>query len=210
MSYDYPDVVRQDILKMIPADGVVIGSVGCGSAATETLLVAGGRQVHGVDVSPKAIAVACNRLTTARVIEPDERTPFPPASLDGLILADVLEHLAGAGEALASFAAAVKPGGWVVISVPNVRSAEVMARFLLSGDWPEETTGIYDRTHVQIMSRKRLERWCTTAGLRPEKWFDCYDPNGPRRHRFFSTLDRVTFRCFHHWLMYELQVLCRR
>jgi len=210
VTYDYPDAVRPDILRMIPADGLVIGSVGCGRGATEALLVAQGREVHGVDVAPEAIEQAMHRITSPRVVDPGERAPFAPASLDGLILADVLEHLTGAGEALASFAAAVKPGGWIAISVPNMRNAEVIARFVISGDWPEETTGIFDRTHVQIMSRKRLERWCLAAGLRPESWFDCYDPNGPRRHRFFRTLDRLTFRCFHHLLMYELQVLCRR
>src|SRR5687768_13673251 len=112
--YQYPDFVRTDILRMIPADGLIIGSIGCGFAATETELVKQGRQVHGVDISPQAIEVARNRLTSARIIAPDDRLPFESNSLDGLILADVIEHIPSAWSALAAYAACVRPGGWVV------------------------------------------------------------------------------------------------
>ena len=51
-SYVYSDVIRDDILSMIPSDGRVIGSIGCGYAKTEGILVSQGREVHGVDISP--------------------------------------------------------------------------------------------------------------------------------------------------------------
>jgi trans-aconitate methyltransferase len=61
--------------------------------ATEAVLVQQGREVHGVDISTEAIERAKSRLSSARVVAPDDRSPFPAASLDGLILSDVLEHL---------------------------------------------------------------------------------------------------------------------
>jgi 2-polyprenyl-3-methyl-5-hydroxy-6-metoxy-1,4-benzoquinol methylase len=112
-SYVYDDVIRDDILTMIPADGRVIGSVGCGYAKSEAMLVLQGREVHGVDISPRAIELASTRLTSARVVSPEERMPFEPDSLDGLILADVIEHMPQAWDYLACFARMVKPGaGW--------------------------------------------------------------------------------------------------
>ena len=51
-SYVYRDVIRDDILRMIPSDGLVIGSVGCGYAMSEGILNLQGREVHGVDISP--------------------------------------------------------------------------------------------------------------------------------------------------------------
>src|SRR5262245_56553273 len=120
MGYGYLDEVREDILRLIPPDGKVIGSIGCGWGTTEAVLVQQGRQVHGVDISAEAISRAASRLTSARRIEPNDFSPFDPASLDGLILADVLEHIPAAWEALTSYAKAVKPGGWVAISVPNM------------------------------------------------------------------------------------------
>src|ERR1043165_1818671 len=138
-DYQYMDGVRPDILRMFPADGKVIGSIGCGRGATEAALVAEGREVHGVDVSAEAtetgrtrlttarvIETARTRLTSARVIDPADEMPFEEDSLDGLILADVIEHLPMAWLRLKSFVRAVKPGGWIAISVPNNRYIEVL------------------------------------------------------------------------------------
>src|SRR4029450_10791847 len=114
MAYHYDDSVRPDILRMVPEDGRVIGSVGCGRGATEHELVRQDREVHGVDVSAEAIEVAKSRLTTARAIRPDDWDCFEPESLDGLVFADVLEHIPQAWIALEHFARALKPGGWAV------------------------------------------------------------------------------------------------
>jgi len=210
MEYAYKDLLRKDILRMIPADGRIIGSIGCGTAFTEETLVRQGREVHGVDIAQEAIDIASTRITSARVVKPDDWHAFPKDSLDGLILADVIEHIPFAWDALKAFAAAVKPGGWIAISTPNMRNIDVLRTFFLGGDWPEPMLGIFDRTHVQVMSHLRLTRWCVGAGLRIERWFDQYDPYGPRRLAFFRSLDLITLRCFHTWFMYQLQVLCRR
>jgi 2-polyprenyl-3-methyl-5-hydroxy-6-metoxy-1,4-benzoquinol methylase len=208
-DYPYPDVPRGDILAMIPADGKVIGSVGCGSGCTEGILAEQGREVHGVDISAEAVEAARGRLASARLISPDDRVLFPNNSLDGLILADVIEHIPAAWDALALFAQAVKPGGWVVISVPNMQSIYVLIRFMILGDWPERPRGIFDRTHVQMMSRRRLIRWIDGAGLDLERWFDAYGEYR-WRGRVLRALDRLTLRLFHDWLTYQWQCVCRK
>ena len=210
MSYCYDDLPRADILRLIPAEGRVIGSIGCGYASTEAVLVKEGREIHGVDVAPEVQAIASSRLKSFHLIRAGEAIPWEPASLDGLILADVLEHIPAAWDALRQFATFVRPGGWVAISVPNMRSWEMFRHFMLRADWPEKDTGMFDRTHIQMMSQRRLYRWCDSAGLSVEKVFDRYDPNGPRRRRFFKTLDWATLRLFHDFLTYQVQCLCRR
>ena len=57
LEYPYQDVLRRDILAMVPADGTVIGSIGCGSG-TEGILVEQGREVHGVDIAAEAVEAA--------------------------------------------------------------------------------------------------------------------------------------------------------
>jgi O-antigen biosynthesis protein len=211
IAYPYLETPsRVDILRMVPSDGHVIGSFGCGAGNTEHELVLQGREVHGVDIAPEAIAASTPRMTTARLISPDERHPFEENSLDGLILADVIEHLPLAWTALKEITKSVKKGGWVIISVPNMRNIDVLKQFALRGDWPEDPIGIFDQTHIQVMSDRRLERWCEAAGLRIERKFDKYDPFGPRRYAFFRTLDLITFKRFHSWFMYQLQFLCRK
>ena len=208
-DYVYLDQPRADIRRMIPPDGKVIGTIGCGRAATEAQLVRDGREVHGVDVSPEAIEAARGRLTSARVIDPGEESPFEENSLDGLILADVLEHLPMAWLKLQSFAKAVKPGGWVVISVPNNRYVEALFPLLLKGDWPEYPMGIFDETHLQVMTHKRLDRWCKAAGLRKEAEFDLYDFSFFKRN-LYRAINLGTFRLFRSFLTFEVQARYRK
>lgn len=208
-DYVYLDEARPDIYRMIPPDGKVIGTIGCGRAATEAQLVREGRDVHGVDVSPEAIEAASARLTTARVIQPTEESPFEDNSLDGLILADVLEHMPLAWIKLRSFVRAVKPGGWVVISVPNNRYVEALIPLLLKGDWPEYPMGIFDETHVQVLTHKRLDRWCREAGLRKEAEFDLYDFSFLKRN-IYRALNLATLRLFRSFLTFEVQARYRK
>lgn len=209
MSYFYADGARSDILAMIPPDGTEIGSIGCGYAATEAVLVEQGRRVHGVDVEPAAIEVARGRLTTARLIDAGQAEHFAKGSLDGLILADVIEHVPAAWDALRTYAEAIKPGGWAVISVPNMRSLKVFAQFFLRGDWPEDNTGIFDRTHIQVMSRRRLMRWCASAELRPEQWFGIYMSVGWKRALLKAT-SRILLQSCDEWFLNNIQVRCRK
>ncbi|MCS7033894.1 MAG: class I SAM-dependent methyltransferase [Phycisphaerae bacterium] len=210
MAYAYEDQVHESILRMVPADGKVIGSIGCGPAATEGVLVRQGREVHGVDVAQEVYEIARPRLTSLRIISPDDRTPFAPESLDGLILADVIEHLPAAWDALRQYAQAVRPGGWVIISVPNMRYVEAMARYVLRGDWPEEETGIFDRTHLQFMTHRRLARWIHQAGLTPERWFRRPDPRHPRRSWVLNLLNAGLLGLLSNLLDYQIQVRCRK
>lgn len=208
-DYPYLDLVHQYILDMVPEDGKQIGSIGCGSGATEAALMRQGREVHGVDISPEAIEIARTRLTSARVIAPDNISPFEDSSLDGLILSDVIEHIPAAWDVLASYTRAVRPGGWVVISVPNMRSINVVVQFFLLGDWPEKPMGIFDRTHLQVMSVRRLRRWCEHAGLTVEKWYDRYEDHS-WRGRMARILDPLTLRLFHEFFTFQIQFRCRK
>ena len=208
-DYVYLDEPRPDIYRMIPPDGKVIGTIGCGRAATEAQLIREGREVHGVDVSAEAMEVASTRLTTARVIDPGDEMPFEENSLDGLILADVLEHMPLAWDRLKNLVRAVKPGGWVVISVPNNRYVEALVPLLFKGDWPEYPMGIFDETHVQVLTHKRLDRWCRDAGLKKEAEFDLYDFTFLKRN-IYRTLNLATLRLFRSFLTFEVQARYRR
>jgi SAM-dependent methyltransferase len=208
-SYAYFNTVRQDILRMIPSDGTTLGSVGCGYATTEAELVKAGRIVYGVDIAPAVEAVARAHLSRFDLVKPGDPLPWAPRSLDGLLLADVIEHLPAAWDTLAAWSQCVRVGGWVAVSVPNMRNIEVLARFGWSGEWPERDTGIYDRTHLQVMSQRRLNRWADSAGLDFEREFNSYDPNGQRRTRFFRLLDYATLKLFHHLMMYQVQCVYR-
>lgn len=207
--YPYQDSVRQDILRMVPQDGKVIGSIGCGRAATEAVLVEKGRQVHGVDIAGQAADVARSRLTDFRLIDPSEHMPFAPASLDGLILADVLEHIPMAAARLRSYADMLRPGGWLVVSVPNMRYLEVLGTLVIKGEWYEHPLGIFDETHVQVMTHRRLKRWADNASLRLDRWSRAYDYRFLRRN-VYRAIDVATLRTMHSFLTPAVQGVFRK
>ena len=148
-------------------------------------------------------------MTSARVVSPEERMPFEKDSLDGLILADVIEHMPQAWDCLACFARMVKPGGWVVISVPNMRYVGALATFVLGGEWPEDPVGIFDRTHLQVMTHRRLTRWASQAGLERQRWYDKYDYRFVRRN-VCRLVNCVTLGSLRSFLTYQVQGVFRR
>jgi 2-polyprenyl-3-methyl-5-hydroxy-6-metoxy-1,4-benzoquinol methylase len=208
-NYVYTDHLRSEILNMVPKNGQVIGSIGCGQARTEGALVQAGREVHGVDVSERAIEVAKQRITSAKVIKGDELMPFAEGSLDGLLLLDVLEHLPLAWERLSDYVKMVKKGGWVVISVPNMRHIEILTKLVLKGDWPEDEMGIFDKTHIQVMTHKRLKRWGDIAGLEHQSWHNAYRW-AILPHYFYQALDLITFKFFKSFFHYQILAVFTR
>jgi O-antigen biosynthesis protein len=208
-SWSYIDMVRTDILRMIPSDGQLIGTIGCGKGLTESRLIHAERQVYGVDIAADAIEIAKTRLTKAWQISPTDERPFELGSLDGLILSDVIEHMPMAHLRLEQFSSMVKSGGWVVISVPNMLYLEAIYQYLGKRDWPESPVGIFDRTHVQFMTYKRLERWCSNAGLQLETWFDCYH-HGFYRRNIFRTMNLASFKLLRNFTNFEVQGVFRK
>ena len=193
-KYTYADHLRTHIIEMIPeTSGRVLGSIGCGQARTEGALVAKGFEVHGVDMSAKAIEVAEKRITSAKVVNGDELMPFAEESLDGLLLLDVLEHMPEAWSRLEYFTKMVKKDGWVIISVPNMLFARAIKQYLVKGDWPERDAGIFDETHIQFMTYKRVKRWANQSGLKFGFWQDAY-PYGYWEHKFYKATDLATLK----------------
>jgi len=81
--------------------------------------------------------------------------PLRGQKFDCILLLDVLEHMAQPFEYLASLESLLNPGGYVVISVPNI--AHWSIRFsLLFGYFEYTSRGILDRTHLQYFNRRRF------------------------------------------------------
>ncbi|MCP4744220.1 MAG: methyltransferase domain-containing protein, partial [Actinomycetales bacterium] len=84
---------------------------------------------------------------------------------DCLMYADVLEHIREPESVLAAHIPLLKPGGTVIISVPNFRHYTVFCALFLHGEPPYTDAGLFDRTHVRLTTRKLIAKWITDAGL---------------------------------------------
>ena len=95
----------------------------------------------------------------------DPGLPFEPASFDLVVLADVLEHLPDPAAGLQRATSFCRPGGAVLVSVPNV--AHWQARLqLLRGRWPQHDSGTFDASHLRWFTRDSLGALLRDGGLR--------------------------------------------
>ena len=115
---------RPALRSLVPRDlaGAVVLDAGCGSGAQAEWLLDQGADVTGIDVSPRMIDEAERRCAgRGRFFVADLAEPLPlePASLDGITSSLALHYLADWSTPLRSFASALRPEGWAVISLDH-------------------------------------------------------------------------------------------
>jgi len=100
--------------------------VGCGSGRHVVCMSDFGLEVYGMDNSPAGLRLASEWLAgtgqSQRLIVADMRCafPFPDAFFDALIATQVIHHaqLAIVRETACEIARVVRPGGYILVSVP--------------------------------------------------------------------------------------------
>lgn len=106
-----------------PVTGRTVLDAGCGTGAQCAWLLDQGAQVVGVDLSPAMIDEAARRCAgRGQFLVADLAEPLPqiePRSLDGVTCSLALHYLADWAVPLRSFASALRPAGWAVISLDH-------------------------------------------------------------------------------------------
>ncbi len=137
---------------------------------TQHLREALGCQVDCVERSPEMAASA--RSWARNVWEADlDTTELGERSggrtYDLVIAADVLEHLEDPARVLEQCRERLKPGGELLLSLPNVGHAAVLLE-LMKGRFPYGGFGILDRTHRWFFTRESVLALVRGAGFRVE------------------------------------------
>ncbi|WP_026911900.1 class I SAM-dependent methyltransferase [Patulibacter minatonensis] len=154
-AYENP---RSDVQSMVPASARRILDLGCSSGALGAGLKAAvpGREIVGLELDPVYAERARTRLDRVEVADLEALLATPASArelvgdgYDCVIAADVLEHLREPWTALASAVALLRPGGAVVVSLPNVRYWETFWTLARHGTWPRREAGIFDATHLR-------------------------------------------------------------
>lgn len=89
---------------------------------------------------------------------------LPNDHFDCVIFGDVLEHLREPENVLRQAVAKVKPGGVVIVCMPNVQHWTVFANLVL-GSWPQMDAGIFDRTHIRWFAFRDMVNLLSNVGL---------------------------------------------
>jgi methionine biosynthesis protein MetW len=158
-------VIAQHALAVLPEGGSVL-DLGCASGGLLALLRPRAGLLAGLELSQTAARAAAEvgDLVVQGALE-DPVLPFEAGAFDLVVLADVLEHLADPLTALRRATGWCRPGGTVLISVPNV--AHWVARLtLLRGRWPANDSGTFDASHLRWFTRDAVATLLADADLR--------------------------------------------
>lgn len=172
-NQNYFDAPSVEVLSLIPKDIERVLEVGCGSGATLRVLkerrIAEGRtcEVVGVDIEAEAVSRAREHLDAAYLIdaEEEELTGYPQGYFDLLIMQYVLEHTVNPWATLRHWLPLVRPGGYVIIGVPNIANYKFLRRLVLHDEFTHEPAGILDWTHLRYFTGHSLTKLLTEADL---------------------------------------------
>ena len=140
--------------------------VGCGTGSiAEIIRDERSATILGVEPDGERVQLAVARGLSVHhgVLTPEvvrEHGPF-----DFVVFADVLEHLANPAEIVIIAKQGLKPGGSVVVSVPNV--AHWFVRLdLLMGRFNYQDVGIMDATHLRWFTRETICEFFERLGFK--------------------------------------------
>lgn len=163
----YHDLVRPEILNLIPHSVTSCLDLGCGTGALGAQLKK--RQscfVVGVELNKEAFSQASVNLDLAFE---DNLNRFDPVFLerkfDCIVFADILEHLVYPWSVLKKYSDLLSENGLVVASIPNFAHPWVLNQ-LGKGLLRYEPAGVLDFTHLRFFTKTTIFQLFYRAGLK--------------------------------------------
>jgi SAM-dependent methyltransferase len=164
--------LRMDRIESLARPGRIV-DVGCSFGSLLLEARRRGWDPLGVDVSEYAVRHCREELKIPVHLGSIETAPLDPGSARVLHLSEVVEHLPRPREVLKRAAAALEPGGWIVVGTANAAS---VARVVRGPRW-----GYFMPGHVVYFSARLLRRLLEEVGFESFRLF-----RGDDRGRLFD------------------------
>lgn len=145
-------------------DGRQLLDVGCARGHLSVSLKNQGWDVTGIEHDSHDAQVAQEAGISMIVGTAESVLSNMVDTFDVIVFADVLEHFVEPFEVLAMAKRHLKPGGRIVISIPNVAHLSVRLQLLL-GSFNYTDRGILDRTHLHFYTQRTLREMIRQADL---------------------------------------------
>ena len=165
----YSTFARTELVEMMDTAVVAPKVLEIGCATGRTLLSVQHKypqaELYGIELNEttaKLAATVANvqNMDIEKLIAPEWHNKF-----DAIIAADVIEHLRDPWQALKNLRSMLKPGGEIILSIPNVEFIANVLK-LLNGYWEYEDAGILDRTHLRFFTRRSIEEMIREVQLK--------------------------------------------
>jgi SAM-dependent methyltransferase len=179
----YFEHLRAELIDLIAVPPALFVEFGCGTGLTGAEVKRRYPQavVDGFEYSPTAGAAAAARLDHVHigdVGEVDFATLYEPGSIDGLLLADVLEHLYDPWALLVRIRPYLAAGCQVIASIPNIQNLALISA-LAAGEFEYEPAGLLDVTHIRFFTRRGIIRMFEETGYDVHSMANIRDPRIP-------------------------------
>ncbi|HEV3001510.1 MAG TPA: class I SAM-dependent methyltransferase [Solirubrobacteraceae bacterium] len=157
---------REDVQALVPRSATRILDLGCASGALGGALKRRqGAEVVGIELDPEYARDAEERLDLVVCADVVAGLDEDLGDFDCLVAADVLEHLVDPWDALRRAVGRLRPGGAVVVSLPNVRYWETFRELGWRGRWPRRGAGLFDATHLRWFALADMRELLEQAGI---------------------------------------------
>lgn len=175
--YDYAfepdgDEWAARLLRRVPPGGGSVLELGPGPGAMTRVLLERGHRVTVVENDPEALEVLKAlevEVISGNLDSTDWLDAIAGRRFDVVLACDVLEHLRKPEEVLHRLSEFVAPMGRLVISVPNIAYAGVVAA-MRNGIFDYSDKGQLDRTHVRFFTKRSIEKVLLDCGWTPRIW----------------------------------------
>ncbi|MGI8667040.1 MAG: methyltransferase domain-containing protein [Jatrophihabitans sp.] len=166
-EYDFKEgdgsshAVMLRMLESLPPSRIL--DVGCSGGLFAERARAAGHHVTGVD----CLEIPGVRQRTDRFFVADLEAGLPAEvgeRYDVVVAGDIIEHLSRPGDILRQIRDVLRPGGQVLLSVPNFGHWYPRVR-VLTGRFGYDRRGILDDTHLRFFTRATLRRTVRAAGF---------------------------------------------
>jgi SAM-dependent methyltransferase len=161
----YYGAPRLELQPFLPQQYSRVLEIGCGRGGFRSSLHATA-EVWGVE--PVAVAAEIAKAKLDRVFVgtfAEVEFQLPGASFDLIICNDVIEHIADDVGFLQALLTKIKPGGYLMGSVPNMRNLPVFEALIFSKQWDYKDDGVLDRTHLRFYTVKSFPALLKRTGF---------------------------------------------
>jgi SAM-dependent methyltransferase len=146
----------------------LVADLGANDGLACTWLAEQGFRPVACDIVPDARRIAHRRGLTTVGLDAGGELPFRSGVFDGILAGEIIEHLYDPGLLLRECRRVLRPGGILVLTTPNLATAQDRLRFLL-GRAPRQVDPFHEYLylHIRPFTYSLLAAGLRLAGLMP-------------------------------------------
>ena len=198
---------HKQIIDWINPNSIVL-DFGCGNGQLSNYLMKyKDCQIVGIEKESELAKIARNhgfKVICSDIEDPKLLNFIPSFNYDSIIFADVLEHLVSPWMILNKCHRLLKPGGHLIISIPNIVHFSMRLRFLIGRFEYSDHGGIRDIGHLRFFTYYSVKRMFAETGYFIEDEFYRWRFMNHDQWLPFQQILRILTELFPNLLAYQM------